>query len=112
MTAWDIDPGGVWAALAPIKEHVLGADGLAGRFTSLAGHIDQADAAADSMPVNSALTAFVATYKPVLTGMAAKATGCVKGATTATRAYVDGDLEMAREAQRNAAKAPAPRIGR
>ncbi|RAY11955.1 hypothetical protein DPM19_26740 [Actinomadura craniellae] len=71
--------------------------------------MEYAAKASGSSIVAQALAGFGKHHHPTLTGLAQRTSRCVQGAVNATKAYLQGDLEMAAEAQRNAARAPEPR---
>ncbi|MBA9006719.1 DUF6507 family protein [Thermomonospora cellulosilytica] len=115
MSAWDISPSEVGAVVTTVGGYVgdgEGGGGLIGHIEDFASHVEEAATAAASMPIGTALQEYVAHTSPGLRGMVSKTASCIRGAVEATRAYVNGDLDMAAEAQRAAVNAPAPRIGR
>jgi Family of unknown function (DUF6507) len=62
----------------------------------------------ESQLVGGAIAAFVQHHRNTLPSIMWRARNSLKGAVEATNAYNDGDLEMARQAQRNAVQAPPP----
>ncbi|SEF44209.1 hypothetical protein SAMN04489712_10134 [Thermomonospora echinospora] len=114
MTGWNIAPGEVANVVTTVGGYIGdadGGDGLVGQIEDFARHVEDAAMAASSMPIGTALKEYVTHTSPGLKGMVTKTASCVTGAVQATKAYINGDLEMAAEAQRNAVDAPAPRIG-
>lgn len=117
MSAYDIDPPGVASVVTKVAGHVAGEGGTGGgglvkQLENFGTHVGQAATAASSQPVGTALQEYVEYTTPGLRGMVSKAGACITGAVEATKAYINGDMEMLAEAQRNAVNAPAPRIGR
>ncbi|MFD0686802.1 DUF6507 family protein [Actinomadura fibrosa] len=117
MSKWDIDPGGVASVVQKVGAQVGGADGKGGgglvkQIEDFGDHVGDAGTAASSMPIGTALKEYVTHTSPGLKGMVSKSASCLTGAVKATKAYINGDLEMAAEAQRTAVDAPAPRIGK
>ncbi|RCV57269.1 DUF6507 family protein [Marinitenerispora sediminis] len=105
MTAWDIRPAGVGEILTEVSGYVGGSDGAGG----LAGDVDEvlslteyASSCAASGPISTALAEFVTSVGGTLGAMVAKAASAATGCGDATVAYLDGNLEMAAEAQANA----------
>lgn len=109
MSAWDIDPAGVKSVVTKVAGHVTdghgGGDTLEHHVTDLGTHIENAANAAASSPIGTALKEFVEHYSPALKGMATKTGSCIQGAVDATKAYIQGDLEMAAEAEHKAVQA-------
>ncbi|CAM3765742.1 DUF6507 family protein [Nocardiopsis rhodophaea] len=111
MSGWDIDPEGVGAVLNKVYSHTGGEDGeggLVGTLTSMGKHLEYAGECAKSFPVNYALAEFAEHYGPQLNNMVAKTASAIDGCSTATRAYMNGNLEMAAEAQNNAGTVTDP----
>jgi hypothetical protein len=110
MSSWDIDPPGVSGVVTRVAGHVTAGEGGGGgdgktlqqKVTDFGNHIEDAGTGAASAPIGTALMEFVEHYSPTIKGMGTKTGSCIRGAVAATRAYIDGDLEMAAEAQRNA----------
>ncbi|MDN3358846.1 DUF6507 family protein [Actinomadura sp. DC4] len=109
MSGWRIDPPGVKSVVTKVGGHVTdghgGGDTLEHHFADFGVHLQNAGTGTASSPINTALKEFVEHYTPTLKGMATKTGSCVKGAVDATKAYIQGDLEMAAEAQRKAVQA-------
>lgn len=105
MSGWDIDPEGVGAVLRKVFDHTGGEDGeggLVGTLTTMGEHLDYAAQCSKSFPVITALAEFADHYRGPLENMVAKTSSAIDGCGTATRAYMNGNLEMAAEAQNNA----------
>lgn len=116
MTYYDIKASGVDSVVSKVGALLVGEGGESGglvkRLEDFGTHVGQAGAAAASMPVGTALKEYVEYTTPGLKGMVTKGGACINGAVVATKAFVNGDLEMLVEAQRAAVNAPAPRIGK
>lgn len=109
MGKWNIEPAGVKSVVTKVAGHVTdghgGGDTLEHHLKQFGDHIEDAGTAAASSPIGTALKEFVEHYSPTLKGMATKTGGCIRGAVDATKYYIQGDLEMAAEAQRKATRA-------
>ncbi|WP_433325752.1 DUF6507 family protein [Spirillospora sp. CA-294931] len=117
MARYDIDPPGVGSVVSKVGGYVAGEGGkgeggLVKQLSNFADHVGNAGTAAASMPIGTALKEYVDHTTPGLKGMVTKTGSCIKGAVDAVKAYNRGDLEMMAEAQRAAANAPAPKIGK
>jgi hypothetical protein len=103
---WDIHPAGVKSVVTKVAGHVT--DGHGGGVTlehelkDFGDHLQNAAVAAASEPIGTALKEFVEHYSAGLKSMATKTGSCITGAVGATKAYIQGDLEMAAEAQKKA----------
>ncbi|WP_160050612.1 MULTISPECIES: DUF6507 family protein [unclassified Nocardiopsis] len=109
MTAWNIHPQQVFGVLSGVSEHIGDEDGtygLTGHMTSLETHLNEANSAANSDPVGVALSEFAEHYFTEVGDMVAKSASAVEGAGEATMHYVNGNLQMAEEAQANAGEIP------
>ncbi|MEU1149054.1 DUF6507 family protein [Streptomyces sp. NPDC005863] len=116
MTTWDITPSGVESILSLVG---LAADDLS---KDLKGYGTSAQDAATWVgtitgptcgeapvgPVGAAVANFVSDTENSIRFLAARTRKTMDGTVEATTAYIDGDLEMAERAQREAAKAPTP----
>lgn len=127
MTGWDITPVGVQTTLAMTGE--AGAD-LEKAATSMVNNLTSAASSAGTAvpggqfhgpmvgpvvpgtprvpvgPVAAALSQYLAERQKKLAFMARRTVNSVEGAIEATRAYVQGDLDMAAKAQHNALTLP------
>jgi hypothetical protein len=105
MAAWDIDPGGVNGVLAATG-------GIAAEFdaqaTALNTAIGGAGAECSSGLVAGALAELAAAQSVQVDGVYRRTEACLAGAANATNAYVEGDLQMAANAQAAASGAPVP----
>lgn len=105
MTSWDVSPSGVQAVLAQTSAVAQQFDGELRQ----AGAALQASAAGSSSGiVAQALSGYAEQLSADLQQVVARTGSAVTGCALATRAYVDGDLEMAANAARAAASAPTP----
>lgn len=105
MAAWDIDPGGVAGVIAATQ-------GIAREFetqaATLSAAIDGAGGECGSGLVAGALSELAAAQSVQVEGVYARTGACLTGAVNATNAYIDGDLQMAANAQAAATAAPVP----
>lgn len=100
--SWDVDPEQVGAVLSQTAERIGeegGGEGLLGHMNAIEEAITGCESAVYSTPVSIALGEFCGYYFGVMGEMVSKAASGVEGASDATTAYVNGDLEMAAEAQ-------------
>ncbi|KIH96659.1 hypothetical protein LP52_23805 [Streptomonospora alba] len=105
MSAWDIQPTEVNGILQTVGGHVGGEDGeggLVAKIDTFGEHVSEAGAAAASGPIGTALEEFVGEYGPALQEMVLKSGSCIQGCVDATSAYLNGNLQMAADAQGNA----------
>ncbi|QKW35098.1 hypothetical protein HUT06_14535 [Actinomadura sp. NAK00032] len=116
MTAYNIKASGVGSVVSKVGGHLAGEGGEGGgglvkQLENFGTHVGEAGTAASSMPVGTALKEYVEYTTSGLKGMVTKGGACITGAVEATKAYINGDMEMLAEAQRTAVNAPAPKIG-
>ncbi|MFV2196657.1 DUF6507 family protein [Nocardiopsis sp. LOL_012] len=108
MSAWDLDIPGVSTVLTNTGAD-LGVDeaggGLAEQAETTGQEIADAVEAVRSAPVEAELLRFLGTYNGRTGEMLITGLSCVVGAGEAAQAYMDGNEEMALEAQRNAGTA-------
>ncbi|GAA4939231.1 hypothetical protein GCM10023224_20840 [Streptomonospora halophila] len=105
MSGWDIQAPEVSGVMQTVGGHVNGGDGeggLVAKIETFGGHVGDAGTAAASGPIGTALEEFVGEYGPSLEEMVLKSGSCIKGCVDATSAYLDGNLQMASDAQGNA----------
>lgn len=105
MSGWDISPDGVSAVLTEVGTELGDEDqtsGLSGHTKTLGEDIGEAAGTAASQPIATALKEFVEAYKDDLQKMTAVTSSAIGGCSAAVTAYMDGDLDMARESQNNA----------
>jgi hypothetical protein len=112
MTRWNIDPNGVRAVLVN-TQNVAGQ--FDGQMTTLNAALQGAAAQSSSDIVAGALSGFADSAAASLTFVFTRTGACLGGAAQATNAYLEGDLQMAANAQRSAGAAPdvgGPLVGR
>ncbi|MUL43268.1 hypothetical protein FZ103_19205 [Streptomonospora sp. PA3] len=105
MSKWDIQVSEVNGVVQTVGSHVAGADGeggLVAKIETFGTHIGEAGTAAASGPIGTALEEFVGEYGTTLQEMVLKSGSCIKGCVDATTAYLNGNLQMASDAQGNA----------
>ncbi len=114
MTAWDIRPAEVGGVLS---RTATAAEGLSKAGQSVQKTLPSAATAAGTIsgmvcgpvpngPVAGALGEFAQKWSGDLTYIAKRTAASLNGAAEATRHYVEGDLEMASNTQRDALKEP------
>ena len=111
MSAWNIRPSEVGTILSTVSGHVgdeEGTEGLTGHLTSLEGHLADAASGAHSSPIEMALGEFAEHFFGEVGDMVAITSSAVTGAGEATMHYVNGNLDMAFDAQANAGKVVTP----
>ncbi|WP_413753010.1 DUF6507 family protein [Streptomyces sp. R-74717] len=116
MTGWDIRPSGVESilSLVGLASDDLGKDvkGYGESVESAALHAGTISGPycgeAPAGPVGAAVANFVADNEYEIRFMAARTKKTMDGTVEATTEYIEGDLAMAAQAQRDAAKAPTP----
>ncbi len=106
MSRWDIDPAGVRTVLTGTQNVAAEFDG---QMTSLNAGIEGAAAQSSSEIVAAALAGFAEAAGTNIAFVFTRTGACLGGAANATNAYLDGDLEMAANAQASATAAPDPR---
>jgi hypothetical protein len=116
VTGWDITPSGVQSILSLVG---LAADDLSKDIKGYGESVEDAAmfagtisgpycGAAPAGPVGAAVANFVSDTQGRIRFMAARTKKTMDGTVEATTAYLEGDLAMAADAQREAAKAPTP----
>ncbi|GHC94972.1 hypothetical protein GCM10007079_46060 [Nocardiopsis terrae] len=113
MGSWSVDPGQVGTVLTQVAGYIGeegGGEGLLGHMDAIQEAITGSESAAHSTPVSIALGEFCGHYFGVMGEMVAKTASGIEGASDATNAYVNGDLEMAAEAQSTAGEVPDPTV--
>ncbi|MFH8368746.1 DUF6507 family protein [Streptomyces sp. NPDC018031] len=115
---WDIDPPGVKGVLLKTAGSAKDVEGhgktlsalvesaAASAGTIMADSVPAKDRQGGMGPVAGALAAYFQARGTQLAFIAARAGQSLQGAMDATSAYIDGDLEMAADAQRKAVTAP------
>ncbi|MFY1705773.1 DUF6507 family protein [Micromonospora sp. WMMA1923] len=105
MSAWDISPDGVRGVLNRTQ---TAAAPFEGQMKSLNSALEGSAVQSSSEIVGKALQGFVTSIRPDLEFVFTRTGACVNAAAQATNAYVQGDLDMAANAQRSATAAPDP----
>ncbi|MBC9717986.1 hypothetical protein H9Y04_36185 [Streptomyces sp. TRM66268-LWL] len=114
MTGWDIRPSGVQSILSLVGD---AADGLEKDVKAYGTNMESAATSAGTIsglycgeapvgPVAVALANFAKDTENMIKFMAARTGKTMEGTVKATTEYVEGDVEMAAEAQRKALAAP------
>ncbi|MER7170353.1 DUF6507 family protein [Streptomyces mesophilus] len=117
MSGWDVSPSGVESILSLVG---LAADDLQKDLTAYGKSVESAALSAGTIsgpycgtsapvgPVGIAISNFANDTQQKILFMAARTKKTMEGTVKATVEYVEGDLAMAADAQREAAKAPTP----
>ncbi|MCW2524233.1 MAG: hypothetical protein JWO63_2568 [Frankiales bacterium] len=96
MAKWDIEPSGVRAVLVRVQGH---AEELNAALQSFGADIESAAQGSQSQPITSALGDFLAASEGKLARMTGLISAAEDGAVKATLAYLNGDEQMAANAQ-------------
>ena len=100
MSRWDIDPSGVRSVVSRTIDRAKGFEDQAKAYeTALGGAVE----ASGSQIVGQALVDFATHNAQAFQFLVDRTSRVLNGAIDATAAYLDGDLTMAGNAQRNAA---------
>lgn len=105
MVSWEVDPSGVADVVRRAGEV---ASGFRGDFAGAGAALQAVAGQTDSLLVNQALADYAGSQQDDMTAIFDRSASAIRGATQAATAYVQGDQEMAVNAQRNAAAAPDP----
>jgi hypothetical protein len=111
VSTWNINPNEVGGVLSATAVHIGeegGSEGLVGHMAEIEDSVTGISTAADSTPVSIALGEFAGHYFGVMGEMVGLTISAITGASDATTAYVNGNHEMALEAQANAGVIPEP----
>lgn len=114
MSGWDVQPGGVYRTLESTGKV---AEKLEGHGTSLSTHLENAAKHAGTVDMNggggesggivgAALAQFMQAKQLQVQFLARRTVKSLEGAGAATAAYLQGDEEMAADAQREALEFP------
>lgn len=106
MPSWDIQPAGVRGVLSQTESLASEFDA---QMVSLDAALQGAMTQASSGIVAGALAGFAEAQLAGIRFVFARTGAAINGAARATNAYVEGDLEMAANAQAAASGAPDPR---
>jgi hypothetical protein len=108
MTSWSIQPEGVIQVLKNVESE---ATELGSSLESMAGSLQAAAEGTQSGAISEALQGWMEVEGPNLKAVSQRINAAMTGAADATKAYIQGDLEMAanvQAAQVTAATAPPP----
>ena len=100
MSRWDIDPAGVRAV---VTRTAGVAEAFQGQAETFATRLISAANASGSRLVGQALVDFAEHHRHAFSSAVDRTAKALGAAVAATNAYLEGDLEMAERAQRNAA---------
>jgi hypothetical protein len=107
MPRWDISPSRVQGVLGQTEAV---AQEFEPQLRAMNSALQGAAGESSSQIVAGALSGFATeSAGPALQSVFERTSACMSGAALATNAYVEGDLEMARNAQSAASAAPDPR---
>lgn len=106
MPRYDIDPGGVAAVLGATENVATEFDQ---HLSGIGGNLEGAATQSSSGPVSAAVAGFAEGVAGELGAVFTRIGSCLDGAALATTAYLDGDAQMAANADSAAAAAPDPR---
>jgi isopentenyl diphosphate isomerase/L-lactate dehydrogenase-like FMN-dependent dehydrogenase len=97
MTSWSVQPSGVVAVL---KDVDTSSTGLGEALNALSPALQAAVTATQSPAISDAVQAYFEQEEaPRIQAMSARIAAAASGVVTATEAYVNGDLQMAANAQ-------------
>ncbi|KII00507.1 hypothetical protein LP52_01425 [Streptomonospora alba] len=105
MSVWDLKPEQISGVLTTVSGHIGDeerTEGLSLHSKTLEDALDEANTAASSGPIGMALQSFSEHCFGLIGDMVDRGSSAVTGAGDATAHYVNGNLEMAAEAQSNA----------
>jgi hypothetical protein len=101
VNGWDIHPEGVNSVVTKTSETAKGLEGAAKSYTSA---LQSGANSSGSQIVAMAVQCFAEHHRTTFETLVNHTVSTLTAGVNATRAYLDGDLEMAAEAQRNAGK--------
>jgi hypothetical protein len=96
MSSWSISAEGVVQVLTAVQ---TSAENLGASLDTLETNLTSAITASQSQAIADAVQAWMSTETPGLTKVSERITAAMTGASEATQAYVDGDLQMAADSQ-------------
>lgn len=111
MSAWNIqvpEVNGVLQNVSGLIGDEEGTTGLSGEYVELGRSLEEVDGAAASIPISIALGEFAAHFLGIVGDMVSLSASATGGAGEATMHYVNGNLEMAEDAQANACMVADP----
>jgi phage-related protein len=101
MSRWDIDPHGVNSVVNKTGQV---ARGFEGAVKSYATGLQDGANNSGSQIVAEAIKGFAEHHEKTFDSILNRVVNVLTGAANATKAYLEGDLQMAQEAQRNASR--------
>jgi hypothetical protein len=101
MGAWDINPKGVKGVLTKVETH---ASDLGDALSSFATDLENCGSAIGQSIVAKALSDFATAKAPDLKSVSTRIKNAMSGTVDAVTDYINGNLEMAANAQHAAAK--------
>lgn len=108
MTSWSIQPEGVIQVLKNVESEAIE---LGTSLDTLPASLEAAALGTQSAAIAEAIQGWMEMESPTLKGVSQRINAAMTGAADATKAYIQGDLEMAanvQAAQVAAATAPPP----
>ena len=108
MTSWSIQPEGVIQVLKNVEAE---ATELGSSLETMPASLEAAVTGTQSAAIMEAVQGWMEMEAPTLKGVSQRINAAMKGAADASKAYIQGDLEMAanvQAAQVTAATAPPP----
>lgn len=108
MTSWSIQPDGVIQVLKNVEAEAIE---LGSSLETLPASLEAAVMGTNSAAISEAVQGWMAMEGPMLKGVSQRINAAMTGAADATKAYIQGDLDMAanvQAAQVQAATAPPP----
>ncbi len=109
MSGWDIDPAGVSGVLQQTRSVALGFET---EVTSMGSAVESAAPDTSSALVASALGGFAEELRPEVESVMNLTSSAINGCALAVKAYGEGDVEMAAQAQANASSVSTPEMPR
>jgi hypothetical protein len=108
MTSWSIQPEGVIQVLKNVESE---ATEMGSSLETLPASLEAAVTGTQSAAISEAIQGWMAMESPTLKSVSQRINAAMTGAAEATKAYIQGDLDMAanvQAAQVTAATAPPP----
>jgi hypothetical protein len=105
MSAWDIDPAGVQGVLS--RTQSVAAE-FEGQLASMTSAMESGATNSSSPIVASAVQGFGSAVESEVRFVLSRTNAAISGCAQAVNAYAQGDVDMAANAQRNAAGVSVP----
>lgn len=115
MSSWNIQPDEVQGVLVAVAGHIGeagGREGLIGAADRFADYFNMCVESANDPAIVTSLYEFADHHFGLVEDMAALTSSALQGASEATVAYIEGDLEMAAEHEAAAGVVPEPESAR